>query len=66
MSLPRSHFLPITPTIVDDARALVSCADMAAAAPESLRRLAWLVTASAHGQPARQLPHRPRSLRRPQ
>lgn len=57
-NLPPSH-LKITPAVIADALALVSCPDVAANAPVSLRRLAWMVTATAHGHCLRQLPNAP-------
>lgn len=42
--------VPVTPAALADARALIADADTAAAAPESLRRLAWRVYASSLGR----------------
>ncbi len=49
--MPQSRFplLSVTPAAVSDARELISCAEIGATAPESLRRLAWLVLTSARG-----------------
>lgn len=50
--------LIVTPRAVSDARTIIANAELAAVAPESLRRLAFMVAASAHGVIQRQR-HRP-------
>ncbi|GEK71438.1 hypothetical protein [Paracoccus denitrificans] len=59
MQLPS---LIVTPRAVSDARTIIANAELADAAPESLRRLACMVVASAHGVMQRQR-HRPANLR---
>lgn len=41
--------LPDAPAAVADAMALLSCPEVAALAPESIRRLAWMIAASRGG-----------------
>ena len=60
MQLPS---LTLTPCAVSAARAIISNAELAADAPESLRRLAYMVAASAHGVMQRQR-HRPANTRK--
>lgn len=48
----------VTPRILDDALAVIRTPEIAAAASESLRRLAWTVASSARGRTIRQC-HRP-------
>lgn len=60
MQLPS---LTLTPCAVSAARAIISNAELAAGAPESLRRLAYMVAASAHGVMQRQR-HRPANTRK--
>lgn len=50
--------LTVTPAAVADAMALVCTPEAAALAPESLRRIAWMITASQRGMKIRQR-HRP-------
>lgn len=50
--------LPDAPAAVADAMALLSCPDIAARAPEPIRRLAWMIAASRRGITVRQR-HRP-------
>ena len=50
--------LPDAPAAVADALALISCPVIAAAAPPSVRRLAWLIAASHQGLAVRQCPTR--------
>lgn len=54
MCRSRSTLLPVTPAVLSDARALVSEAELAAAAPVTLRRLAWAVLISSRGGAMRQ------------
>lgn len=50
--------LPDAPAAVADALALISCPVIAAAAPPSVRRLAWLIAASHQGLIVSQRPSR--------
>lgn len=54
MRVSQSTLLPVTPTALSDARALVSQPDLARGASASLMRLAWLVVGTAHGRPIAQ------------
>lgn len=56
--MTRLPHLPVTPAALMDARALIANPDQAAAAPVSLRRLAWAVCTTAHGGRTAQR-HRP-------
>lgn len=54
MQPSRFPLLSVTPAVLSDARALVAQAELAAVAPENLRRLAWAVLISSRGGAMRQ------------
>lgn len=61
MSLNQHPSLPVTPTALADAVALVTTPDLAARMPVSIRRLAWQIAASRGGARVVQR-HRPANM----
>ncbi len=55
--------LPDAPAALTDAMALIASPDIAARAPEPIRRLAWAILASRHGMTVSQR-HRPANTSR--